>query len=74
MMGCTRIITFLGMCSMASQEPTWSRNNFKGLTGVNTNSEVTAGVRRVVYYHDQAVAVVDVNREREIQNCDIIEV
>ncbi|XP_015121002.1 phospholipase A2 phaiodactylipin [Diachasma alloeum] len=68
-------VIFFAMCGVTSTEPLLSRNTYKGLKGIVPSAEIsTTGLRRAVYYHDQAVAVIDVNGRNEIQNCDIIEV
>ncbi|KAK0179161.1 hypothetical protein PV327_007978 [Microctonus hyperodae] len=70
------IIVLLAICSLNSSQPLMqSRQSYKGLRGLLPNPQSYAkGFNRVVYYHDQAVAVIDINKNNEMQNCDIIEV
>ena len=58
----------------SSQQPLLIRNTYKGLHGIIPSAQVlSSGLNRAVYYHDQAVAIVDISRNNEIQNCDIVE-
>ncbi|XP_011303265.1 phospholipase A2 [Fopius arisanus] len=68
-------VILFAMCWITLAESLLPRNNYKGLKGVTPHSEITAAkLRRVVYYHDQAVAIIDINPQKEIENCHIIEV
>lgn len=63
------------ICSISLQQPLLSKNTYKGLTGIISTARLSSsGFQRVVYYHDQTVAIVDINQKNEMQNCDIIEV
>lgn len=57
-------------------QPLLARSTYKGLRGVFLPSVKlrSPDFKRAVYYHDQAVAVVDINENNEMLNCDIIEV
>ncbi|KAG7198688.1 hypothetical protein KM043_001686 [Ampulex compressa] len=57
-----------------SQEPTFFKNTFKGLAGVVPEPLTPVGRIRVVYYHEQTVAVVDLGPNNELLNCDLVEV
>lgn len=57
------------------QQPILSRNTYKGLKGVAPSDHVfDSGFNRAVYFYEQTVAVVDINKRNEMLNCDIIEV
>ncbi|XP_063974621.1 uncharacterized protein LOC135161190 [Diachasmimorpha longicaudata] len=69
------LVIFFTLCTNTLTEPLLSRSTYKGLKGVVSSADIsTSGLRRAVYYHDQAVAILDVNEKKEIQNCNIIEV
>ncbi|XP_032688058.1 uncharacterized protein LOC116852129 isoform X1 [Odontomachus brunneus] len=62
-------------CSLTVQQPTFFRNTFKGLSGLTLSSTALASDEiRVVYYHEQTVAVVDLGPRNVLHDCNIIEV
>ncbi|XP_043269236.1 uncharacterized protein [Venturia canescens] len=69
------VLVILGTILTAStQQPFILRSNYKGLNGVLPSAQIFAsGLNRAVYFHEQAVAVVDFKRNNEIHNCDIVE-
>lgn len=70
--------TFLlvvSMCSLTAQQPTFFKSTFKGLSGLTPSATALANDEiRVVYYHEQTVAVVDLGPNNELHDCNIIEV
>ncbi|CAL1687760.1 unnamed protein product [Lasius platythorax] len=71
-----RLTFFLivSICSMSAQ-PTFFRNTFKGLNGiVSSVSALTNDEIRVVYHHEQTVAVINLGPSNELRDCNIIEV
>ncbi|XP_029168486.1 uncharacterized protein LOC114938648 [Nylanderia fulva] len=62
------------ICSMSAQ-PTFFRNTFKGLNSVSSSASTLASDEiRVVYYHEQTVAVINLGPNNELRDCNIIEV
>lgn len=43
---------------------------FKGYSGIRARSDA----KRVVYFHEQTIAVVEVGDKRELYSCELIEV
>lgn len=69
------VLEFLATWSSSLSQPILLKNNYKGLNGVLPSDRLrSAGLKRVVYFHDQTVAVVDINENNEMLKCDIIEV
>ncbi|KAM0726244.1 Phospholipase A2 isozymes PA3A/PA3B/PA5 [Formica fusca] len=62
------------VCSLTAQ-PTFFRSTFKGLGDIVSNPSVLANDEiRVVYYHEQTVAVINLGPSNELRDCNIIEV
>ncbi|CAD6208422.1 GSCOCG00003434001-RA-CDS [Cotesia congregata] len=70
------LLELLVTWDISLSQPLLARSTYKGLRGVFLPSVKlrSADFKRAVYYHDQAVAVVDINENNEMLNCDIIEV
>lgn len=69
------LLVIIGNFLETRQQPILSRNTYKGLRGVAPSDHVfDSGFNRAVYYCEQTVAVVDINKKNEMLNCDIIEV
>ncbi|XP_011264998.1 uncharacterized protein LOC105256610 [Camponotus floridanus] len=70
-------LTFLlvaSICSLIAQ-PTFFRSTFKGLNGVESSPSALANDEiRVVYYHEQTVAVINLDPSNVLRDCNIIEV
>jgi len=73
-------LTMIGLLMLAVTMPmvagqrgfgvTGETSPFKGYSGVRVREDAT----RVVYYHEQTIAVVEVGHKRELYNCELIEV
>ncbi|XP_076547895.1 uncharacterized protein LOC117601840 [Osmia lignaria lignaria] len=72
---CWIFFLIVAISSISKQQPTFSKNTFKGLNGVTVWSDAeNRNEIRAVYYHDQTVAVVDLGTNNELHNCNLIEV
>ncbi|XP_076244144.1 uncharacterized protein LOC143185222 [Calliopsis andreniformis] len=61
--------------STSVQQPLFFKTTFKGLSGVTPRINLPdRGEITAVYYHDQTIAVVDVDSNNELHNCNLIEV
>ncbi|XP_034950600.1 phospholipase A2-like [Chelonus insularis] len=69
------LLVLLATCATTKQNPIFANIiNHKRTNYIPGAPLYTRDIRRAVYFHDQTVAVVDVNIKNEMQNCDIIEV
>ncbi|XP_017878975.1 uncharacterized protein LOC108624294 [Ceratina calcarata] len=69
------LLLVVAICSNSVQQPTFFKNTFKGLNGVVPRQNTfDRNEIRAVYYHDQTVAIVDLDNNNELQNCNLIEV
>ncbi|KAL6436324.1 hypothetical protein ACFW04_004696 [Cataglyphis niger] len=72
-----RLMFFLivsSVCSLTAQ-PTFFKNTFKGLGDIVSNPSAPSNDEiRVVYYHEQTVAVINLGPSNELRDCNIIEV
>jgi len=73
---CLTSFLVVSICSLTAQQPTFFfRNTFKGLSGLTPSAvALMKDEMRVVYYHEQTVAVVDLGPRNELHDCNIIEV
>ncbi|XP_050451690.1 phospholipase A2 phaiodactylipin-like isoform X1 [Cataglyphis hispanica] len=62
------------VCSLTAQ-PTFFKSTFKGLGDIVSNPSAPSNDEiRVVFYHEQTVAVINLGPSNELRDCNIIEV
>ncbi|KAL2726605.1 uncharacterized protein V1478_006883 [Vespula squamosa] len=74
-MNSTNIIIFflLTLSTSSLQKPTFFKNTFKGLRGVTSKLNFLT-YTRAVYYYEQTVAIVDLEVNNVLHDCNLIEI
>jgi len=74
-LACLLFFLVISICNLSTQEPTFFKSTFKGLSGFPSSTTALASDEiRVVYYHGQTVAIVDLGSNNELHDCNVIEV
>lgn len=73
-------LTVVGLLMLAATVPVVSGQRGLGVSGDTSPYKGYSGIRvrsdakRVSYYHEQTIAVVELGNNRELYNCELIEV
>lgn len=67
------IFFLLTLSTSSLQKPTFFKNTFKGLRGVSSKLNFLT-YTRAVYYYEQTVAIVDLEVNNVLHDCNLIEI